>query len=183
MKQTKIKKIPQRKCVGCNEMKEKKALLRIVRSPEGEISLDLTGKKAGRGAYVCQSKECITKAVKEKRLERALEKPVSEEVYAKLMANNGVTFALGLAQKAGKLASGDYAVRSALKNGKAKLLLVAADAAENSKKDMYFMAEMSDTPVVECLTRDELGWAIGKAKRTAVVVLDNSFANMIKKNI
>ena len=55
------------------------------------------------------------------------------------MANNGVTFALGLAQKAGKLASGDYAVRSALKNGKAKLLLVAADAAENSKKDMYFM--------------------------------------------
>ena len=95
------------------------------------------------------------------------------------MANNGVTFALGLAQKAGKLASGDYAVRSALKNGKAKLLLVAADAAENSKKDMYFMAEMSDTPV----TRDELGWAIGKAKRTAVVVLDNSFANMINKNI
>ena len=85
MKQTKIKKIPQRKCVGCNEMKEKKALLRIVRSPEGEISLDLTGKRAGRGAYVCQSKECITKAVKEKRLERALEKPVSEEVYAKLL--------------------------------------------------------------------------------------------------
>ena len=156
-------------------MKEKKALLRIVRSPEGEISLDLTGKKAGRGAYVCQSKECITKAVKEKRLERALEKPVSEEVYAKLLED--------LPQKAGKLASGDYAVRSALKNGKAKLLLVAADAAENSKKDMYFMAEMSDTPVVECLTRDELGWAIGKAKRTAVVVLDNSFANMINKNI
>ena len=85
MKQTKIKKIPQRKCVGCNEMKEKKALLRIVRSPEGEISLDLTGKKAGRGAYVCQSKECITKAVTEKRLERALEKPVSDEVYAKLL--------------------------------------------------------------------------------------------------
>ena len=51
------------------------------------------------------------------------------------------------------------------------------------KKDMYFIAEMSDTPVLECLTRDELGWAIGKAKRTAVVVLDNSFANMINKNI
>lgn len=85
MKQTKIKKTPQRKCVGCNEMKDKKVLLRIVRSPEGEISLDLTGKKAGRGAYVCHSKECITKAVKEKRLERALEKPISDEVYAKLL--------------------------------------------------------------------------------------------------
>lgn len=85
VKQQKIKKIPQRKCVGCGEMKDKKALLRIVRSPEGEIALDLTGKKSGRGAYVCRSKDCITKAVKEKRLERALEKPVSEEVYAKLL--------------------------------------------------------------------------------------------------
>ncbi len=79
------KKIPQRKCVGCNEMKDKKSLLRIVRSPEGDISLDLTGKKNGRGAYVCPDKDCITKAVKEKRLERALEKPVSDEVYKKLL--------------------------------------------------------------------------------------------------
>lgn len=81
----KTKKIPQRKCVGCNEMKDKKLLLRIVRSPEGEISLDLTGKKNGRGAYVCPDKACITKAVKEKRLERALEKSISDEVYNKLL--------------------------------------------------------------------------------------------------
>lgn len=81
----KTKKIPQRKCVGCNEMKDKKSLLRIVRSPEGEISLDLTGKKNGRGAYVCPNKACITKAVKEKRLERALEKSISDEVYNKLL--------------------------------------------------------------------------------------------------
>lgn len=81
----KTKKIPQRKCVGCNEMKDKKALLRIVRSPEGEISLDLTGKKNGRGAYVCNDIECIKKAVKEKRLERALESAINEEVYQKLL--------------------------------------------------------------------------------------------------
>ena len=81
----KVKKVPQRKCVGCNEMKDKKALLRIVRSPEREISLDLTGKKNGRGAYVCPNKDCITKAVKERRLERALEKPVSEEVYQQIL--------------------------------------------------------------------------------------------------
>ena len=66
-------------------MKDKKALLRIVRSPEGEISLDLTGKKNGRGAYVCPDKACITKAVKEKRLERALEKAISEDVYKQLL--------------------------------------------------------------------------------------------------
>ena len=81
----KMKKIPQRKCVGCNEMTDKKDLFRIVRSPEGEISLDLTGKKNGRGAYVCPNPECITKAVKEKRLERALEKAVSQDVYQQLL--------------------------------------------------------------------------------------------------
>ncbi len=81
----KVKKVPQRKCVGCNEMKDKKELIRIVRSPEGEISLDLTGRKNGRGAYVCPNEECIIKAVKEKRLERALEKAISDEVYQKLV--------------------------------------------------------------------------------------------------
>ena len=68
-----MKKIPQRKCVGCGEMKSKKELIRVVRSPEGDISLDLNGKKAGRGAYVCPDKECITKAYKGHRLEKALE--------------------------------------------------------------------------------------------------------------
>ncbi|MBO5587219.1 MAG: YlxR family protein [Acidaminococcaceae bacterium] len=81
----KIKKIPQRKCVGCGEMKPKKELIRVVRSPEGEISLDLTGKKAGRGAYVCPDKECISKAYKGHRLEKALEKQVNESVYKRLL--------------------------------------------------------------------------------------------------
>lgn len=82
----KERKVPQRKCVGCGVMKDKKDLIRIVRTPEGEINLDLTGKKPGRGAYVCPSVECIAKAVKEKKLERALEKAISEDVYQKLLA-------------------------------------------------------------------------------------------------
>ncbi len=81
----KVKKIPQRKCVGCGEMKSKKELIRIVRSPEGDISLDPTGKKAGRGAYICPDKECITKAYKGHRLEKALEKQVNDSVYKKLL--------------------------------------------------------------------------------------------------
>ena len=81
----KVKKIPQRKCVGCEEMKAKKELIRIVRSPEGVIELDLTGKEAGRGAYVCPNKECITKAYKGRRMERALEKQVSDDVYKRLL--------------------------------------------------------------------------------------------------
>ncbi|MBQ9945912.1 MAG: YlxR family protein [Clostridia bacterium] len=78
------RKIPMRKCTGCNEMKPKKELVRIVRSPEGEISMDLTGKKSGRGAYICKDVNCLNSARKAKRLERAFECTVPEEVYAKL---------------------------------------------------------------------------------------------------
>lgn len=78
------KKIPMRKCTGCNEMKPKKELVRIVRSPEGEISMDLTGKKSGRGAYICKDIKCLNAARKAKRLERAFECTVPEEVYERL---------------------------------------------------------------------------------------------------
>ncbi len=75
------KKIPMRKCIGCNESKAKKELVRIVKSPEGDISLDTTGKKNGRGAYICNNSECLKKARKAKRLERVFECAVSDEVY------------------------------------------------------------------------------------------------------
>lgn len=82
----KTKKIPLRMCVGCQEMKSKKELLRVVRTPEEEIVLDPTGKKAGRGAYMCQSEQCLTKAFKEKRLEKALKHQINEAVYNALRA-------------------------------------------------------------------------------------------------
>ena len=76
-----VKKIPRRQCIGCREMKEKKALIRVVRSPEGEISLDTVGRKPGRGAYLCPDPECVRKARKSKALERAFVTPVPPEVY------------------------------------------------------------------------------------------------------
>ena len=80
----KPRKIPQRQCVGCRTMYDKRDLLRVVKSPEGEISLDATGKKSGRGAYVCRSAECLKKAQRSKALERALEIAIPEEIYAAL---------------------------------------------------------------------------------------------------
>ena len=74
----KPRKIPMRMCVGCREMKPKKELLRAVRSPEGEVSLDPTGKKAGRGAYVCFNAECLRRALKQRQLDRALEAHLDE---------------------------------------------------------------------------------------------------------
>ena len=75
-----MKKIPMRKCVGCLEMKEKKDLVRIVKSPENEIFLDTTGKANGRGAYICNSAECLKKAIKNKGLERSFKSPVPADV-------------------------------------------------------------------------------------------------------
>lgn len=78
------KKVPQRTCMGCQTKKDKRELVRIVRSPEGEISIDATGKKPGRGAYICPNLECLNKVIKSKRLERSLETAISQEIYESL---------------------------------------------------------------------------------------------------
>ena len=80
----KQKKIPLRQCLGCNEHKPKKELLRVVRSPEGEISLDFTGKKSGRGAYICKNAACLARAQKTKALERAFSVNIEDAVYEML---------------------------------------------------------------------------------------------------
>lgn len=79
-----VKKIPMRMCLGCGEMKPKKELIRAVKSPEGDISLDLTGKKSGRGAYICRSCECFGKARKARKFEKAFSCRISDEVYSEM---------------------------------------------------------------------------------------------------
>ena len=78
------KKIPMRQCVGCREMKPKRELIRVVRSPEGNVNLDFGGKAPGRGAYLCPDPECLRKAQRSKALERSLEVPIPQEVYDRL---------------------------------------------------------------------------------------------------
>ena len=80
----KQRKVPLRKCTGCQEMKNKKDLVRIVRSEDGTFSIDLTGKKPGRGAYLCCSSECLKKAKKNRGLERGLSTRIDPEIYEKL---------------------------------------------------------------------------------------------------
>ena len=83
----KAKKIPVRQCLGCNEHKPKKEMIRVLRTPEGEIVLDLIGKKSGRGAYVCPSLSCFKKARKSKRIESVLECKIPEEIYDEMEKN------------------------------------------------------------------------------------------------
>lgn len=80
----KTKKIPLRMCLGCNELKPKRELIRVVKNQQGDISIDFTGKKAGRGAYICNSIDCFKKAKKAKRFERAFECSIEEIVYNQL---------------------------------------------------------------------------------------------------
>jgi predicted RNA-binding protein YlxR (DUF448 family) len=80
----KTRKIPLRKCTGCQEMKNKKELIRVVKNKEGEISLDFTGRKAGRGAYICPNEECLEKAQKSKGLERSFKSAVPNEIFEEL---------------------------------------------------------------------------------------------------
>lgn len=79
-----VKKIPTRRCTGCGEHRPKGELVRVVRSPEGEITIDLIGKKPGRGAYLCRNAECLKRARRARRLESALEVTIGDEVYAAL---------------------------------------------------------------------------------------------------
>ena len=78
------KKIPQRQCMGCRERKAKRELIRVVRTPEGDVKLDFGGKMNGRGAYICPQSECLKKAIRSKALDRSLEVTIPEEVYARL---------------------------------------------------------------------------------------------------
>lgn len=96
------------------------------------------------------------------------------------MDSKQVAFALGLAQKAGKVAAGDFAVRSALNGGKARLMMIACDAAETSRKEMEYLAGTANVKTVTGPSRAEIGAAIGKSPRTAVVITDNNFAVMIQ---
>ena len=78
------RKIPTRKCIGCGEQKEKRNLVRIVRSKEGDITIDATGKKNGRGAYICRSGECLVKVIRSKGLERSFKMAIPDDIYEQL---------------------------------------------------------------------------------------------------
>jgi predicted RNA-binding protein YlxR (DUF448 family) len=91
MEAVKLKKIPLRQCLGCREMKPKRELVRVVRSPEGALSVDFRGKAPGRGAYVCHDAACLKQAIRSKALERSLQTPVPPEIMDALVAEMEVS--------------------------------------------------------------------------------------------
>ena len=177
------KKIPMRQCVGCREMKAKKELVRVVRSPEGEISLDFRGKAPGRGAYVCPQTECLKRAIKSKALERGLDCQIPQEIYDQLLLRmeadqqQKALRLLGLARRARLLEIGEEPVGIACRGGRAKLLLVAKDAGDHTFRRARSFVSGGKCPYI-CVpyTKDELGDGLGCNACALCAFTDPAFA-------
>lgn len=178
----KERKVPLRKCAGCGESKPKKELVRVVRAPDGTVSLDLVGKKPGRGAYVCPKAACLAKARKAKRIERALEVAIPPKYTTpcraklparrKQMQQHKAVFALSLCRKAGALVTGFDAVKESVYQGKAALVLCAQDASEGTQARVRRFCEgLCQVLTLPC-TQAQLA-AVTK-KNTAVLAVQNA---------
>ena len=182
-------KIPMRQCTGCREMKSKKEMLRVLKTTEDEIVLDTTGKKNGRGAYLCLSRECLDKAIKNHGLERSLKLRFRMRYTNdlrrswKILKNNRVLSLIGLATKAGKTVSGEFSTEKSVKTGKGLLVIVAEDASENTKKKFRNMCSFYEVPIFFFSDKESLGRAMGKEYRACLAVQDENFAKAIMKEV
>ena len=188
------KKIPARQCIGCLTSRPKKELVRVVRAPSGEISIDPVGKKPGRGAYLCPDAACLAKAKKKKALERCFEQPVPAEVYdarrptamakkhnapAKpaLEPNEALFQAVSLCRKAGALTMGFDAVEDAVVKGKAWLVMTASDASPKTVQRLnYAVGDMVDV-IPMPLTQDKLA-DISRKPVAIYAVTDRNLAKL-----
>ena len=165
------KKIPARQCIGCMTSRPKKELVRVVRAPSGEISIDLVGKKPGRGAYLCPDPACLAKAKKKKALERCFEQPVPAEVYDALAEQ------LAGAAKEGALTMGFDAVEDACVKGKAWLVMTASDASAKTVQRLnYAVGDLVDV-ITMPLTQDRLA-DISRKPVAVYAVTDRNLAKL-----
>lgn len=157
-----------------------KELVRVVRSPEGEVSLDLTGRKPGRGAYVCRSADCLKKAIKSHRFEREFNCEIPQKVYDLLerrwtkVENDKALSMLGICRRAGKLSCGHDAAQTAIKHGHARLCLLSSDASERlcEEFERACSSEGRSVPLIKTgYTMQEIGHAT--SLRSAVLTVDD----------
>ena len=156
----KTKKIPMRMCLGCGEMKPKRELIRVVKSKEGDISLDLTGKKSGRGAYICKSVECFEKARKARKFERSFSCMISEDIY------NSMDM-----------------VKDACNTGKACAVFAATDFSPKSLKEIKFNCYKNGIKLYSLgMTMDDIHFGLGK--RTGIIAIcEGGFAKACAKGL
>lgn len=178
-----MKHIPQRMCVACRKMYPQNELIRLVRDNKtGEIKFDCDKKLFGRGAYICKNIDCIRNAEKKRGIERHFKCAVPKELYKaaeELNLNNKFLGMLGLAKRAGKVQTGEDICSKAVKSGVSKLIIVACDASDNTKKSITDSCKFYKTKFVEAGSKAELGKFTGADSRAVVSVNDDNFAKAI----
>ena len=147
--------MPLRQCIGCGEMKSKKEMIRVLKTADDTIEIDATGRRNGRGAYLCPSMDCWKKVLN----------------------------LLGLATRAGKTASGEFMTEKAIKSGKAYLVIVSEEASDNTKKMFENSCAYYKVPVYQFGMKEELGHAMGKEMRASLAVLDSGFAKALREKL
>ncbi len=165
-------------------MKPKRELIRIIRTSEEEIQVDATGKKNGRGAYICPERGCLDLAVKSRGLWLFPKKSMKilKRRWENLIRDNVLSM-LGIAAKAGRVASGEYQTENMVKSGKSHLVIVAEDASDNTKKTFRNKCEFYETPMVIYGNKESLGHAIGREYRASLAVTDEGFAKALLKKL
>ncbi len=176
---------PQRSCLGCRAVKDKKELLRFVLAPDRTLVPDPQGKLPGRGAYTCWQRECLRAAVAKKQFARSFRGEVRSEGPDALIARvvqlleERIGSYLALANKAGKVVSGSDMVAEAFKRRTPGVLFVAADISADSRERFVFLAQRAGTPMVEIFTKERLGGLLGKEMRGVAAIEQGGFSTSI----
>ena len=175
------KKIPLRQCIGCGEMKSKKEMIRVIKTAEDQILLDATGRKNGRGAYLCPSMECLKKAVKSWNAPLKWQSPkrymkLWKRRWKNLVNSKKLLSLIGLATRARKVVSGEFSTEKSVKSGRSRMVIVSEEASDNTKKMFTNMCAHYKVPIYLLGTKDELGHAMGQEFRASLSVEDAGFA-------
>ena len=176
---------PQRSCLGCRAVKEKKELLRFVLAPDRTLVPDLAGRLPGRGAYTCYRKSCLMSALAKKGFARSFKGEVlagAPGVLVEFVAAGMVERIAGylsLANKAGKVASGGESVLDALRNGSPGVIFIATDISPDIGQKLSGLAERSGADIYSLFDKDRLGALLGKEMRSAVVVEQGGFSRAL----
>lgn len=184
----KVKKIPQRQCVGCREMKDKRALIRAVKSPQGEVSLDFTGKKPGAALTSARTANASSGRANPARSSARWTRP-SPRASTKKWKRRWQTVdkllnLIGLAKKAGKLEVGEEPVGAAARSKHARLILIASDAADNTRRRALHFGEAGECICLEIPpTKEDLGRALGRTSCALLALTDIGFAEAVAKKL
>jgi predicted RNA-binding protein YlxR (DUF448 family)/ribosomal protein L7Ae-like RNA K-turn-binding protein len=178
-----IRRQPQRTCLGCRQVKNQSQLIRFVRAPNGDILADLKGRLPGRGAYICNSRDCIAETLRRKQFDRAFRQPCHPVKVEQLVAGISQGFLahlaslLGMARKSAKFVAGSNAVLDTLsRKHSLAVIILASDISPKIGEKIRSKATLQNIVTVELFDKLELGRILGRAERSVVGLPDGKLA-------